>query len=298
MVSRLGMVAEWRAKAGAALLAAWMAMLGVPAVRGQQIPTSSAAQASQSPVSSLPEKIVLGLGMEGKRYASDSAAFFTAPIHWNSADWEKAAGIGLTLGGLFAADEHLNHASQANRTAQTNSLSNAVQPMGGAGAIALSAALVAGGFVFHNDNTLDTGRDAIEASIITGLLTNLILKPAFGRARPYQSNGETDFEPLSRNASFPSGDATEAFSVASVVAMHAHGWVIPTLAYTTASLVAYERVNKNVHFPSDVVAGALLGTITGRFLVSRHEDLGDDRPASPSIDVAPTGQGISILIRF
>jgi hypothetical protein len=42
--------------------------------------------------------------------------------------------------------------------------------------------------------------------------------------------------------------------------------------YTAATIVAMDRVNSRVHFTSDVVAGAFVGTAIGRFLVKRHND--------------------------
>jgi hypothetical protein len=242
--------------------------------------------------------IVDAIAAEGERYWNDGAALVSAPLHWETADWKKAAGFGLVLGGLFATDEHLNHESQVHRDAQTDSVSNFVQPMGGAGAVAISIALVGGGLLTGNSTTLESGREAIEASVLTGLLTNLVFKPVFGRERPNISNGRTKFEPFSRNYSFPSGDSTEAFSVASVIAIRSQGWVIPTIAYTTATLVALERVNRNVHFPSDVFAGAILGAATGRFLVARHNRETLDEPSAMSIDVAPTGRGLAIVVKF
>ena len=76
--------------------------------------------------------------------------------------------------------------------------------------------------------------------------------------------------PLPHDASFPSGHATNAFALASVVAAHSDGWLIPTLAYSVASGVAASRMNDNAHWASDVVAGALIGASTGRFIAHRH----------------------------
>jgi membrane-associated phospholipid phosphatase len=269
---------------------------------GQEAGSPSPVRSHAPVAAPLAFRIGRSIELEGRRYASDGVQLFSAPLHWRAADWRRAAGVGLVLGGLFAADRHVNSEAQAHRDGTTDGISNFVQPMGGAGAFALSAALLADGLVKHDAGALETGRDALEASVITGLLTNLVLKPAFGRERPNVSGGRTDFEPLSKNYSFPSGDATEAFSVASVIAMRSHGWVIPTIAYTTASLVAFERIDKNVHFASDVFAGAVLGTVTGRFLVARHEREEEDEdhpaPGGSSFAVVSTGTGIAVRILF
>ena len=269
--------------------------LTVAAAFGQEAPCSEAAE---STVPTTEEGIGHAIEREGRRYWTDAGALYSAPLRWDVEDWKKAAGFGLVLGGLFAVDTHWNRESQLHRNAQTDDAANFVRPMGGAGAVGLSLALLGEGLVAHNQTELDSGRDALEASVLTAFLTNLVLKPAFGRVRPNTSGGATEFKPFSSNASFPSGESTEAFSVASVIATRAHGWVIPTIAYTVASLVAFERLDLNAHFPSDVFAGAMLGLAAGKFLVVRHERQAIDTPSSTSIDVVPIGRGLAIRVRF
>jgi hypothetical protein len=60
--------------------------------------------------------------------------------------------------------------------------------------------------------------------------------------------------------------------------------------------VAYSRVNDAKHFPSDVVAGGVIGTVVGRFIVHRHERAERGGPA-PKIEVSlfaiPHGLGLA-----
>jgi undecaprenyl-diphosphatase len=79
---------------------------------------------------------------------------------------------------------------------------------------------------------------------------------------------ERDRPPLSRPVpeplletpstySFPSGHATVAFACATVLAL-----AVPRLRwwlYALAALIAFSRVYVGVHYPGDVVAGAVLG---------------------------------------
>jgi len=58
--------------------------------------------------------------------------------------------------------------------------------------------------------------------------------------------------------SFPSGPSASAFAFATGV-----GHVLPAAGVplrALATLVAYSRIHTGVHYPGDVVAGALLGT--------------------------------------
>lgn len=59
------------------------------------------------------------------------------------------------------------------------------------------------------------------------------------------------------STSFPSGHAASAFAFATGVATAAPRSALPLSA--AAALVAYSRVHTGVHYPSDVIAGAVLG---------------------------------------
>jgi undecaprenyl-diphosphatase len=65
------------------------------------------------------------------------------------------------------------------------------------------------------------------------------------------------------STSFPSGHAAAAFAFATGV-----GHVLPAAAIPLrglAALVGYSRVHTGVHYPGDVVAGALMGTALAQF---------------------------------
>ena len=96
---------------------------------------------------------------------------------------------------------------------------------------------------------------------VTGIVTDLI-KPIVGRMRPDFVHGSVfAFTPLSlsgyANYSFPSGHATTMAAVVLIAA------VVPSIVtppvIVVAAIVATSRVMIDAHFPSDVVAGALVG---------------------------------------
>ncbi len=193
-------------------------------------------------------------------------------------------------------DERLAECVQARRSASTDRLSRATTGFGSADAFYLSGGLVLSGIAFRNENVTSMGREAIEASVFSGILVS-VAKAGFGRQRPVAADDETVFRPGSSNRSFPSGHATEAFTVASVVAARSSGWVVPLLAYTCASVVAFDRVNDRAHFPSDVVAGAVLGISVGRFVVHRH-DPRPERPPRLEMQIVPVPHGVGLIARF
>jgi membrane-associated phospholipid phosphatase len=101
-------------------------------------------------------------------------------------------------------------------------------------------------------------------AIAASTLFTAIVKRTVGRARPFVT-GEADpdvFSPFSWSdayASFPSGHATTAFAAAVAAAClwpRARPWL---LVY--AVLIAVSRVVLSAHHPSDVIAGAVVGTV-------------------------------------
>jgi undecaprenyl-diphosphatase len=105
------------------------------------------------------------------------------------------------------------------------------------------------------------------AIAVPGLLTN-VLKRVIGRARPFVRGDDIwAYMPFSwpaAYASLPSGHTTTAFS-----ALVAIGALFPrarALLWAYAILIALSRVVVSAHYPSDVLAGAVVGAV-GAFVV-------------------------------
>jgi membrane-associated phospholipid phosphatase len=98
--------------------------------------------------------------------------------------------------------------------------------------------------------------------IVSGIGVN-ILRPAFGRARPYSEEAGTFHGPAFGHEfnSFPSGHSSEAWTVATVVSFACPPAAIPACAY--AGSMMWARVQRKQHFPMDVMAGALWGIACG-----------------------------------
>jgi len=96
-----------------------------------------------------------------------------------------------------------------------------------------------------------------------GWLTAELLKLVVQRPRPFTVVLDLP-RPLidePSSFSFPSGDATFAFGAAVALGRVAPAWRVPALLFAVA--VAFERVAVGVHYPLDVTAGAILGTVSG-----------------------------------
>ncbi len=85
-----------------------------------------------------------------------------------------------------------------------------------------------------------------------------LLKSWVDRDRPPLSNPEPEpLVDLPSSDSFPSGHATIGFACATVLALAVPRLRVPL--YALAALIALSRVYVGVHYPFDVLAGAVLG---------------------------------------
>lgn len=69
--------------------------------------------------------------------------------------------------------------------------------------------------------------------------------------------------PAPRFPSYLSGHAAGAFAVAVVLALHYRHWAVRTALFVLATAIASSRVYLGHHFPSDVLAGVVLGAALG-----------------------------------
>ena len=253
-------------------------------------PDSSNTEASTRTISS-------ALKGEAQRYVADGGVILLAPLHWDGRSWTQAAIAVASVALLATQDQRIDAAVAKNRSSGTDSVSSAVTPLGSYAAVGVSVASLGAGLLFKNVELRDTGRDAIEAEIFAAGIITPLLKKTVGRLRPSQGSDADEYHPLSNDQSFPSGHSTEAFAVASVFAARSRGWVVPVVAYTLASGVAFARMNDRAHFASDVVAGAIIGTAVGHTVVRLHAPEGE-KSISWNLVPVPARRGAGLGIRL
>ena len=108
--------------------------------------------------------------------------------------------------------------------------------------------------------------DAVKAlsglvAVSLAALTTTILKFWIDRPRPFVSFDFIEKLSVGGSPSFPSGHTTDAFAMAIVLTLLTRRWWIALPAFFWAALVGYSRMHLGVHYPSDVLAGSLIGVI-------------------------------------
>ncbi|MGB4338334.1 MAG: phosphatase PAP2 family protein [Bacillota bacterium] len=139
-------------------------------------------------------------------------------------------------------------------------LASAATQLGGAGAAAVA-------FLVGMASDPALGEDLLNATVITGALVG-VGKVLLGRARPFVPGADGGFTGFSLDDAYhsmPSGHTANAFAMATVLARHRPRWA--PAAYLAAVAVGLSRIALGVHWPSDVMVGATLGTLIGSAVV-------------------------------
>ena len=89
------------------------------------------------------------------------------------------------------------------------------------------------------------------------LIGNMGMKNLFARTRPYDVAEVELLVAKLHDFSFPSGHTLVSFEAATALTVYHRRWGVAALVL--AALIAYSRLYLFVHYPTDVVAGALLG---------------------------------------
>ena len=133
----------------------------------------------------------------------------------------------------------------------------------GAGAIVCAIVL----FIFKK--TRWAGVAVGLAFVVNVLIVNVILKLAVNRARPWQEYPDLGFQEFHNligvreptDSSFPSGHTASLFCAAVALVMYYKVKGLPALA--VAFVVALSRIYLCMHFPTDVLGGAVIGSLCG-----------------------------------
>ncbi len=110
----------------------------------------------------------------------------------------------------------------------------------------------------------------------TAIIGNVILKNIFARLRPYIVQNFAIIISAPGGYSFPSGHTSSSFAAATALSLHYKRYA--PLFYAVAALIGFSRIYLYVHYPTDVLAGAIVGVavaiVCHKIIQKRNNALG------------------------
>jgi membrane-associated phospholipid phosphatase len=129
-----------------------------------------------------------------------------------------------------------------------------------AGPVAFGLPVIMFGLSYLMKDTLTRKRSLyIGSSVLTAVVITNILKYSIDRTRPFDTYSFIEKMTSGGSPSFPSGHTSDAFSLATALSIVYPKWYVVVPAYAWAVTVGYSRMALGVHYPGDVLAGALIG---------------------------------------
>lgn len=114
--------------------------------------------------------------------------------------------------------------------------------------------------LLKKDSTLKQNALNIGTAVIVSVAISTALKYTTNRDRPFVNYPFIQKLTEGGSPSFPSGHTSEAFALATSLSIAYPKWYVIAPSFVWASAVGYSRLDLGVHYPSDVLAGAILGS--------------------------------------
>lgn len=208
-----------------------------------------------------------------QEFINEAGDYYSAQLNWDKNDFLT---LGLIAAGSFTLmqfDDSIKDEIGRINSDKENWLMEAGRYWGEPlPSIALSGLLLIHGYSTNDETTKKIGFE-IGQSFFYSVSVTSALKIILGRARPNTGNSASTFSPFSfsnPNWSHPSGHATIAFSLSTVLAANTENNYLKVLAFIPALFTATSRVYQNHHWTSDVFLGAAIGYFTGKFVTGIH----------------------------
>ena len=164
----------------------------------------------------------------------------------------------ITTGGFSQSQTEVRFTKGVNPRYPSNfyfkTISSSAKPV----AVAIPLGMLAVALI--NDNKkLETDAYETAAGIAIAAIGTEAIKVIIKRPRPYEIYSDIYPDEIDNGNAFPSGHTSVAFAAATSITLISKKWYLAVPAYAWASGVGYSRIYLGQHYPSDVVAGALVG---------------------------------------
>ncbi|MFA3781792.1 phosphatase PAP2 family protein [Melioribacteraceae bacterium 4301-Me] len=202
--------------------------------------------------------------------------FLINPAKWEKSDWLKLSGVVAGTVALMHFDSDIRN----NVLKDQKYYKSFPIETGRIWGEAYTTGVIGGMFYLHgifddNVKTKKLGYEILQSAGYSGSIA-LILKVILGRYRPYASNESQKYNPFSFDSgeeSLPSGHATLAFSLSTVLANNTNSTPLKIIFYVPAFLTVISRVYQNKHWASDTFLGAALGYFVGYYVTNLHSNI-------------------------
>ncbi|HXQ27636.1 MAG TPA: phosphatase PAP2 family protein [Gemmatimonadales bacterium] len=217
-----------------------------------------------------------------------------APAAPNAIEWWQGAAV---LGGVAAAsgfDHTLQLWAQRSRSSTTDRVAAIVRHMGQPEVFAaVPLGMIGAGLIADKPALREAGERVTASVAVAGVLVTG-LKLVVGRVRPSQTSDPYQFHPFTHSDAFPSGHATMAFALATALGDEIGSpWWVRTGLFAGATATAWSRLNDNIHWLSDVLAGAALGITSAQVMEGKW---GAFHIHAPAFSTARTRAGFRWVI--
>jgi membrane-associated phospholipid phosphatase len=229
---------------------------------------------------------LLSIVLAPARTAAQEPAGSVSHIRW----WHGL----VALGGyalLVQVDDGIQRFVQDNRSDTGDDIARVSRQFGQPEVyVTIGVGVFAAGLVLENPAVRKAGIRINSSLAMAGVVVTAA-KALAGRSRPsHEGSDAEDFNPFSGNTSAPSGHAAMAFALATSLGEEIHNRWASAGLYTVAAATAWSRVNDNVHWFSDVAAGAVVGIVAAKFMNGKVTIFGVH---PPHLRLTPSGAGLA-----
>jgi membrane-associated phospholipid phosphatase len=148
-------------------------------------------------------------------------------------------------------------------------LDNSVAPV-----VILTPVMAYGLGLYKKDPVIKRQAICMGATVLTSVIISNALKYSINRERPFDKYPDIEEAMEVHSPSFPSGHTSQSFSLATSLSLMYPKWYVIIPAYLWAGTVAYSRMHLGVHYPSDVLGGAITGSASAFLCYKINRKLG------------------------